>query len=81
MPRYFFPISNRVRIADPYGTLLANNKLAWAHAIAVGRELIFKRSGMLGQAWSHWTLRVNDANGKTIHTIALSELPDGDTKH
>ena len=81
MPRYFFHVSNRVRITDPYGTLLANKKSALVHAMAVGRELMFKRSGMLGQAWAHWTLRVSDANGKTIHSIALSELPEGDTRH
>ena len=81
MPRYYFHVSNRVHIADPYGTLLANKASALAHAVVVGRELMFKRSEMLGQAWSHWTLRVNDVNGKTIHTLPLAELPEGDTKH
>ena len=81
MRRYYFHVSNRVRIADPDGTMLANNKKALAHGIAVGRELMFKRSGMLGQAWAHWTLRVNDENGKTIHTLPLAELPEDDTKH
>ena len=81
MPRYYFHLSNRVRITDPDGTLLANKKSALAHAVEVGRELMFKRSGMLGQAWAHWTLSVNDARGKTVHTLPLAELPEDGTKH
>jgi hypothetical protein len=41
----------------------------------VARELMFKRSGMLGKAWSAWTMRVNDRDGNAVHTIPFSELP------
>jgi len=81
MPRYFFHVCNRVRISDPYGTLLANNKSALIHALQVSRELMFKRTGMLGQPWSKWTMRVNDKDGKTVHTIPFAELPANNTKH
>ena len=81
MPRYFFHVSNRVRLSDPYGTLLSNKKSALAHALQVARELMFKRDAMLGQPWSAWTMRVNDKYGRTIHTIPFGELPEGKTKH
>ena len=81
MPRYFFHVSNNVRIVDRDGTLLNSKKSALAHAVEVGRELMFKRSGMLGEAWAHWTIRVNDAQGKTVHTLPLAELPESDTRH
>ena len=81
MPRYFFHVSNRVRITDPYGTFLSDKNSALAHALEVARELKFKRKGMLGQPWSAWTMRVNDKNGRTIHTIPFGDLPEGETKH
>ena len=81
MPRYFFHVSNRVRLNDPDGTVLANSQSAFGHAVRVVRELMFKRSEMLGQPWSHWTIRVNDRNGKTIHTLPFNEVPDDDTQH
>jgi hypothetical protein len=81
MPRYHFHVSNRVRITDPYGTVLPDTKSALVHALQVARELTFKRTGMLGQPWAAWTMRVNDKDGKTIHTIPLAELPEGSTEH
>jgi hypothetical protein len=81
MPRYHFHVFNRVRVTDPYGTLLPNDKSALIHALQVARELMFKRTGMLGQPWTAWTMRVNDQDGKTIHSIPFGELPEGNNKH
>jgi hypothetical protein len=81
MPRYHFHVFNRARITDPYGTLLPNDKSALIHALQVARELMFKRAGMLGQPWAAWTMHVKDQGGKTIHTIPLGDLPEGNNKH
>ena len=74
MPLYHFDVSNSVQITDPDGTLLPDEKSALIHALQVARELMFKRAGMLGQPWAAWTMRVNDKEGNTIHTIPLAEL-------
>ena len=81
MPRYYFHVHNRERLNDPDGTVLSGNKAALIYALGVARELMFKRSGMLGQPWSAWTMRVHDKNGKTIHTLPLAEVPERDIKH
>jgi hypothetical protein len=81
MPRYYFDVVNRVRLTDPEGTLLADSKSAFVHALQVARELMFMRTHMLGQPWSQWTMRVNDKDGKMIHTIPFTDLPEGNHKH
>jgi hypothetical protein len=81
MPRYFFDMIDTQSVTDPYGTVLVNKGAALAHAMQVARELMFKRSGMLGQEWSTWTMRVNDKDGKTVHTIPFSELPEDRLKN
>jgi hypothetical protein len=81
MPRYYFNVANQVPLTDPDGTELANGETAFVHALQVMRELMFKRAGMLGHPWSTWTMRVNDRDGKTIHTIPFTDLPDANTKH
>jgi hypothetical protein len=81
MPRYFFHMMNKHAVTDPYGTVLLDNAAALAHAMQVARELMFKRAGMLGQRWSTWTMRVDDKDGKTVHTIPFAELPEDFTLH
>jgi hypothetical protein len=81
MPRYYFNVANRVRLGGPDGTVLDNTEMAFVHALQVVRELMFRRSEMLGQPWSAWTMRVNDKDGKTIHTISSTDLPESDSKH
>jgi hypothetical protein len=81
MPRYFFHVYNSVPLNDPDGTVLSNSKAALIHGLQVARELMLKRPGMLGQPWAEWTMRVNDKDGKTIHTIPFAELPENNTKH
>jgi hypothetical protein len=75
MPRYYFDVANGVRLTDPDGTVLADSKSAFVHVLQVVRELTFMRTEMLGHPWSDWTMRVNDKNGKTIHTIPFTDLP------
>lgn len=81
MPRYYFDVSNRVRLVDSDGTVLADSSLAFVHALQVVRELMFQRTAMLGHPWSAWTMRVNDKDGKTIHTIPFADLFEGNNKH
>jgi hypothetical protein len=81
MARYFFDVHNTVPLTDPDGTVLSDNKAAFIHGLQVARELMFQRAGMLGQPWAAWTMRVNDKDGKTIHTIAFADLPENNNKH
>ena len=81
MPRYYFHVHNRTRLSDTDGTVLSGKKAALIYALGVARELMFKRSGMLGQPWSAWTMRVIDKTGKTVHTLPLAEIPESDTQH
>jgi hypothetical protein len=81
MPLYYFDVANRVRLSDPDGTMLPNKETAFVHALQVVRELMFKRTKMLGEPWSAWTMRVNDKDGKEIHTIPFTDLPEGNSKH
>jgi Domain of unknown function (DUF6894) len=52
MPRYYFHLSNKRCVTDPYGTVLLDKKAAMSHALVVARELMFNSPGMLGQRWS-----------------------------
>ncbi len=61
MPRYYFHLCNDLTVPDVDGTEFADLDQARGHAIAVARELTFRSSGMLGQAWSQWTMSVRDA--------------------
>jgi hypothetical protein len=81
MPRYYFDAVNRVHLTDPDGTILDDSRSAFAHAAQVVRELMFMRNAMLGEPWSSWTMRVNDKDHKTIHTIPFVDLPEDNTKH
>jgi hypothetical protein len=81
MPRYYFHAHNSVPLLDPDGTVLDNPTAALIHGLQVVRELMFKRPGMLGQPWTAWTMRVNDKNGTTIHTIPFADVPENSTKH
>jgi len=74
-------VANRVRLADLDGTELPNTQSAFVLALQVLRELMFKRTKMLGEPWSEWTMRVNDKGGKTIHTIPFTDLPESESKH
>jgi len=81
MPRYYFHLSNKRCVTDPYGTVLLDKDAAMTHALVVARELMFNSSGMLGQRWSGWTMLVKDKDGKNVLTLPFSEVPEGLTRH
>jgi hypothetical protein len=88
MPRYYFNVVAVERLADSIGTVLddtdgtvlADSASAFAHGVQVIRELMFKRTGMLGQPWSAWTMHVNDKDGKAVHRIQFRDLPESERK-
>jgi hypothetical protein len=80
MPRYYFDVVDDVCLSDSDGTVLADSESAHIHGLQVIRELMFKRTEMLGQPWSAWTMHVNDKNGKAIHRIQFRDLPKGNGK-
>ena len=81
MPRYYFHLSNKRRVTDPYGTVLPDKNAAMSHALVVARELMFNSTGMLGHSWSAWTMSVKDQHGKDVLTLPFSEVPEGTTRH
>lgn len=81
MPRYYFHLSDKRCVTDPYGTVLLAQNAARGHALAVARELMFNSTGILGHRWSHWTMLVKDKDGKNVLTLPFSEVPDGMTCH
>ena len=54
MPRYYFHLSNKRCVTDPYGTVLVDKNAAMSHALVVARELMFNTPGILGKRWSAW---------------------------
>jgi hypothetical protein len=81
MPRYYFHLSDKRCVTDPYGTMLPDKDAALSHALVVARELMFNSTGMLGMRWSAWTMLVNDKAGKRIFALPFSEVPQGTTRH
>ncbi len=79
MPRYYFHLSDKRSVTDPYGTVLLDKNAAMSQAVA--RELMFNSTGILGHRWSHWTMLVKDKDGKNVLTLPFSEVPDGMTRH
>ena len=81
MPRYYFLLSDKRCVTDPYGTVLIDKDAAMAHALVVARELMFNSSGMLGHRWSAWTMLVKDKDGQNVLRLLFSEVPEGMTRH
>ena len=81
MPRYYFHLSDKRCVTDPYGTVLLDKNAAISHALVVARELMFNSAGMLGHRWSAWTMLVIDKDGKNVLTLPFSEVPEGLTRH
>jgi hypothetical protein len=81
MPRYYFHLSNKRCVTDPYGTVLLDKNAAMSHALVVARELMFNSTGMLGHRWSAWTMLVKDKDGQNVLTLPFSEVPEGMTRH
>lgn len=81
MPRYYFHLSSKRGVTDPYGTVLPDKNAAMSHALVVARELMFNSTGMLGHRWSAWTMSVKDQDGKEVLMLPFSEVPEGMTRH
>jgi hypothetical protein len=79
MPMYYFNLYDDTTIADNDGTDLIDVSAARDHAAGVARELTFKSSGMMEQGWSEWTMRVHDAHGKELFSLALSDFKGGES--
>jgi hypothetical protein len=75
MPRYYFHLSDKRLVTDPYGTVLLDKNAAMSHALVVARELMFNSTGMLGQG--AWTMLVKNKDGKNVLTLPFSECPKG----
>lgn len=74
MPLYFFRIEDHHCLDDPDGTDLPDLSAAKGHARAVASELMHNANGVLmGKASSDWTMFVNDADGKQVFAMPLSD--------
>ena len=74
MPLYYFHLYDDVPIRDDDGTDLIDLAAARDHADVVARELTFKSDGFLHEAWSNWTMRVQDDQGAELFSLAMSDF-------
>lgn len=74
MPMYYFSVRNGDTLQDTDGTDLPDADAAREHAIEVARELMMGSHGMLGRAWSEWTMTVRDSAGSQILSFALADF-------
>jgi hypothetical protein len=80
MPMYYFHLRDTDEITDVDGTDLADVDAAREHADTVARELTFKTTGILGEAWSKWTMVVNDGDGLELFSFGMSTVRNGTGK-
>ena len=76
MPRYFYHLSDGVRIfSDNNGIELENLAEARRYLISHVRELrgILSDKGILD--WSKWTVIVSDYNNKTLQSVGFNLIP------
>jgi hypothetical protein len=78
MPLYYFDIHDREQFSDLEGTQLDDDAAALEHARRVVRELIHRRSGMLDQDWSGWTMRVRNAEGVELFALPFTDVERAD---
>jgi hypothetical protein len=77
MPMYYFHLRDDEKINDVDGTELADLEAARSHADGVAQELMFKSDGMLGEAWSKWTMVVHDNDGLELFSFLMSDPKNG----
>ena len=77
MPMYYFHLYDDVEVLDDDGTDLINLVAARDHAAGVARELTFNSVGLMDQNWSSWTMRVHDAEGSELFSLAMSDFHSG----
>jgi Domain of unknown function (DUF6894) len=80
MPKYFFHLRDNEPILDTDGTELIGIDAARDHADIVARELMFKSEGILGEAWSEWTMLVHDSDGLELFSFEMSGISRGNGK-
>jgi hypothetical protein len=73
MPKYYFNIAGGTVVADTEGTELADVNAARVHARKVADELMHGRTGMMGSAWSDWTMIVTNDAGAEVLSFHLAE--------
>jgi hypothetical protein len=71
---FYFHLSNEHAVRDIDGSDLPNIDAAWAHALAVARELTSHSRGMLGHAWSDLTMSACNAEGKELFSFPMSQI-------
>jgi hypothetical protein len=74
MPMYYFHLRDNEPILDPDGTDLIDVGAARGHAEGVARELMFKTDGILGEAWSMWSMHVEDGDGLELFSFPMSDV-------
>jgi hypothetical protein len=79
MPMYYFRLSDDENIVDSDGTDLINLGAAREHATAVACDLTTNGTSFLDQAWSGWTMRIHDASGVELFSLAMSDFRDGNS--
>jgi hypothetical protein len=80
MPMYYFHLRDNEPILDPDGTDLIDVGAARGHAEGVARELMFKTDGILGEAWSMWSMHVEDADGLELFSFPMSGVKSDNGK-
>jgi hypothetical protein len=81
MPKFYFNLCNKTPVPDNDGTELPDVEAARSHAISVARELMFRRRGMLGQDWTHWTMSVRDHAGNEVFSFGLLDASERPNAH
>lgn len=76
MSMYYFSLHDNADVTDFDGTDLPDLNAAREHAIAVARELMFKRHGMLDREWAQWTMSVRDDAGQEVLSFVLPDVDD-----
>jgi hypothetical protein len=80
MPMYYFHLRDNEPILDPDGTDLIDLEAARDHADNVARELMFKTDGILGEAWSMWSMHVEDNDGLELFSFPMSDVKSDNGK-
>jgi hypothetical protein len=71
---YFFHLRDQDTIHDVDGTDLVDVDAARAHADVVAKELKFRSSTFEDEAWSRWTMSVQDADGLELFSFRMSDV-------
>ena len=77
MPMYYFHLRNQDHLTDPDGTELVDVDAARAHALGVAKELKFKSDTLMDEAWSKWSMHVQDGDGTELFSFPMADVPNG----